>query len=136
VLATMPVDPFDPLRGQYIIINYEISRINASGDYQNGDTIYVLLKADDKGIWRQNGISNEKPKDSDFIKGKVTNASGNNLRIEYGIEQYFFERNASLPTRNMTVEAAISASGRAKIVRLLMDGKPIEIKYKEFDIKS
>ena len=27
VLATQPIDPFDPFRGQYMSINYEISRI-------------------------------------------------------------------------------------------------------------
>jgi len=135
VLATLPVDPFDPIRGQYIVINYEISQLDNAPGYKAGDSIYVLLKEDDKGIWRQAGVSSTKPTEGDFIKGKVKSVGDNNLRIEYGIEQYFFERNADLPTRNITIEVAIAKSGRPKIVQLLYKGKPVEIKYKEFDIK-
>jgi len=29
ILKTQPVDPFDLLRGQYLIINYDISTINS-----------------------------------------------------------------------------------------------------------
>jgi uncharacterized membrane-anchored protein len=136
VLATQPIDPFDPFRGQYISINYEISSINDIGGFNEKDTIYVSLKEDEYGIWRFKNASKSKPLKGDFIKGKITNIHSNIIRIEYGIEQFFFERNAKLPTLNITVEVSVSDSGRAKLVQLLHNGKPIEIGYEEFDIKS
>lgn len=136
VLATQPVDPFDPFRGQYMTINYEISRLSDVEDFQVDDTIYVSLKEDDEGIWRKESVSQTKPQRGDFIKGKVTNVYGNSVRIEYGIEQFFFERHAQLPTRNITVEVSIASSGRPMLSQMLYNGEPIEIEYEEFDIKS
>ena len=136
VLATQPVDPFDPFRGQYMAINYEISRINDIEGFKEGDSVYISLKEDKQGIWRKEGVSKLKPNKGDFIKGEVTSVYRNSIRIEYGIEQFFFERHAKLPTRNITVEAVVANSGRAKLVQLLHNGEPMNIEYEKFDIKS
>jgi uncharacterized membrane-anchored protein len=136
VLATQPVDPFDPFMGQYLTINYEISRIPFISGFFAEDNIYVILEEDSLGVWRRAGFSREKPTSGVFIHGRVTRADGEQAFVEYGIEQYYFERNAELPTANITVEAKVTSSGRAKIVQLLHNGKPVEIKYQKFDIKS
>jgi uncharacterized membrane-anchored protein len=135
VLATQPVDPFDPFMGQYMTINYEISRIDNIAGFLPEDYIYVLLKEDAAGIWRKEGFSKVKP-EGDFIRGRVSRSDSNSVWVEYGIEQFYFERNAEIPTRNITVEAKVASSGRAKLVQLLYNGKPVEIKYEKFDIKS
>jgi len=136
VLATQPVDPFDPFRGQYMAINYEISRILDVESFEVGDVIYVSLKEDSEGIWRKESISKVKPLKGDFIRGKIKSASGNNVWIEYGIEQFFFERHAELPTRNITVEVSVANSGRAMLSKMLYNGEPIEIEYEKFNIQS
>lgn len=133
VLDTRPVDPFDPFRGQYMVIDYGISRFNNSG-FLEGDTVYVALE-EDEGIWIFKEASKTKPQGI-FIKGKIENVYGNTARAKYGIEQFFFERHAELPTTNITVEVKITGSGRAALVQLLYNGEPIEIKYEKFDIKS
>ena len=135
ILDTRPVDPFDPFRGQYMVIAYEVSTVEASGDFEEGDRVYVALDEDPEGISRPQGVSQAKPQRGDFISGIVTSVSGNRLNVEYGIEQYFFERHASLPTTNITIEVGLAASGRGKIVQMLFNGEPIEIEYEEFDIK-
>ena len=53
------------------------------------------------------------------------------MNIQYGIEQYFFERNAHIDTRNMTVEIKIDASGNARIAKLLSNGLPANITYSD-----
>lgn len=136
VLATQPVDPFDPFMGQYITINYDISTISNTGDFKEKDTIYVSLKEDEKGIYRYQSASKLKPQNGDFIKGIVTSVYYDSVRVQYGIEQYFFERNANLPTRDITVEVSVASSGRAKISQLLYGGKPINIQYDNFSIRS
>jgi len=133
VLATMPVDPFDPFRGQYLSIRYEISSLKGVG-FEDGDTIYVSLKEED-GIWRYDSVSHTKPA-GDFIKGKVTSVERGNIRVEYGIEQFFFEGRANLPTRNITVEVKVAPSGRARLVQMLHNGEPMDIEYGNFSIKS
>ena len=128
ILATAPVDPFDPLRGQYMIINYEISRVPS--DFKDGDSVYISLEEDETGIHRSVSASSEKP-DGLFIKGKIEGR-----RVMFGIEQFFFERIAQLPTTNITVEVSITSSGRAGLSQMLHNGEPIEIEYREFDFKT
>ncbi len=136
VLATRPVDPFDLFRGQYMSIRYEISTLNNAEGFEAGDSIYVILKKDKEGVWRMQSTSREKPEREDFIKGKIKRVYGNTANVEYGIEQFFFERGAELPTRNITVEVSVANSGRARLVQLLHNGEPATIKYKPFDIKA
>ncbi len=140
VLATMPIDPFDILRGQYLTIRYEISQIPIIEEANEGDTAYIQLTEDSSQIWRYKKASLIKP-EGVFIKGKIiskqtgTKQTGT-MRIEYGIEQYFFEKDAHIETRNMTVKVKISSSGQARILELLQDGKPLEIGYKNASITS
>src|SRR3989338_6243336 len=81
VLATQPVDPFDPFRGQYMTINYEISRISDVEGFSEGDSVYISLKEDEQGIWRKESVSKSKPDKGDFIKGEVTGVYGNSIRV-------------------------------------------------------
>ena len=136
VLATRPVDPFDPFRGQYMTINYEISRIDNVLGFEEGDKVYVQLEKDVLGIWRSTGASLLKPETSDFIRGKVKRVRDNSIQIEYGTEQFFFERHADVPTQNITVELKVASSGRAGFVQLLQNMEPIEIEYEKFDIRA
>lgn len=136
ILATQPVDPFDPFRGQYMSIRYEISSIDNVIGFKAGDSVYVIVKEDGQGIWRFKSATKTKPGNGDFIKGEVTSAYGNFIRVNYGVEQFFFERGAKVPTSNITVEVAVANSGRAKLVQLLQNGKPVDIEYPEIDITS
>src|SRR3990167_3509976 len=88
VLATQPVDPFDPLRGQYMTIRYDIGSIPDAGTLQVGDTVYVILAENSSGIWTLQGTSSFAPTAGDFIKGMVVNDWGDQLQVEYGIEQF------------------------------------------------
>jgi uncharacterized membrane-anchored protein len=139
VLATNPVDPFNPLMGQYMQINYQISLISLEDNFlglKEGDSVYVILTKDDNNIWRPDGISRDKPKKGDFIKGKIKSSGGDQARIEYGIEQFYFERHATMETNNVTVKVKVADSGRAKLFQLLNNGKPIEIEREKISIKS
>lgn len=137
VLATQPVDPFDLIRGQYIVIRYEIGSIPLIEGAEAGDNVYVLLREDDNGISRYSSASLDKPsKDNLFIKGKIKSIYESSMRVEYGIEQYFFERGAIFETRGMEAKVKLSDNGGARIVELLQDGEPIKIIYENRTLTS
>jgi len=129
VLDTRPVDPFDIFRGQYMAIRYDISSLPAPIDATPGDTVYVSL-IQNGSVWSYAGASLSRP-DGLFIKGRVTNVYGDTMNVEYGIEQYFFEKSAEVPTSNITVKAKIGGDGTARIVELLQNGKPAVITYEK-----
>ena len=137
VLATQPVDPFDLVRGQYITIGYEVSSVPKIPDANVGENVYVILKKDNEGISRYQDVSLKKPKEGIFIRGKIKSVSEENMRVEYGTEQYFFERNAKFNTRNMLVEVRLSDFGGARIVQLLDENqKPLDFEYKNKTLTS
>ena len=137
VLATQPVDPFDLIRGQYIIIRYEIGNIPTIQGVEVGEKIYVLLKEDNEGISRFDGTSLIRPSSNkQFIKGKIISKNDNSMNLEFGIEQYFFERGAKFSTRDMTVRIKLSDFGGSRIIELLQDGDPIDIEYRNKTLTS
>jgi len=137
ILSTLPVDPFDPIRGQYMVIGYDINTIPVLRGAEKGETIYVILEEDDKGISRYKDSSLIKPLDEVFIKGEIISISENNMRIEYGIEQYFFEKGAKFETRIDNVKVKLSDFGGSLIVELLDENlEPVKIEYMEKTIVS
>jgi len=137
VLATQPVDPFDLVRGQYIIIRYEIDSIPLIEGAEVGNNVYVSLTEDLDGISRYKSASLDKPsKDELFIRGQIKSIYGKNMGVEYGIEQYFFERGASFEANDMEVKVKLSDNGGARIVELLQDGEPVKIIYENKTLTS
>ncbi|HLP80291.1 MAG TPA: GDYXXLXY domain-containing protein [Acidobacteriota bacterium] len=128
VLKTAPVDPFDPIRGQYMVIRYDIST-QPINDVQVGDTVYVLLtKGED--VWDSTYATKTMPSSGMYIKGEVQSVSGSSAQLRFGVEQYFFERNAQILDRIDRVELKVDATGTARISRLLtVTGSEVRIKY-------
>lgn len=114
LLKTVPVDPRDLLRGDYVILNYEISERPRSGEFQNDETVYVVLEPDKDNVAHALNISKQKPSNGLFIKGRVGRT------IKYGIESYFVKegtgRILEKNLRNGTlVRVVIDKNGNAKV---------------------
>jgi len=126
-LKTVPVDPRDLIRGDYMILSYEISRPGKNegqGDEQ-GDEVFVVLRpngdhhevaevltaepsVDDKRLW---------------VRGVVW-VEGENLRIDYGIERFFVPEGRGSPRfTTLEVEASVSGDHHLYIRRVWLDGK-------------
>lgn len=150
-LKTVPVDPRDLFRGDYVVLAYPISIVDGTagtGDrsFRRGDQVYVTLTPDAEGFARAIGIARTRPAASGadaVIAGRVLStgacalndageadcaAGSRRLRIAYGLESYFVpqgEGRAIETTARSRIEvvAAVSAGGEAAIKRLLIDGK-------------
>lgn len=130
LLRVVPVDPRDMFRGDYVILNYEFSRVppqgieglpNTSG--AQGRTVYVHLVADPDGKhWRMARISTSPaaaPSEK-CIRGTVTGWN----RVECGIESYYVQEGTgrkyedAIRSRRLSAEAAVTADGRAALKAL------------------
>lgn len=100
-LAVHPIDPNDLLRGQYVRLEYDISKIKLKHNFElkNNDTAYVsLVKDPDTNIYNFKNISKTRPENDLYIKGKIhriynsyrRNSDYNfEIYINYGIENFF-----------------------------------------------
>ena len=131
LLKPMPVDPTDPFRGDFVTIQYEISRLDTSllpPDIENGDTIYVSLQ--DTGDYWSAAFADRTRNGGIELKGVVNYVSGNEAWIEYPIDTYFVPKGEG--TRDelrefdkLLVEVRVRG-GDAVITNILYDGKPID----------
>jgi uncharacterized membrane-anchored protein len=145
-LQTRPIDPRDFLRGDYVVLNYEISNVPAGalrGQPVVSRQVYVKLAPKPDGTYEALSVHAEHVPVSGrevLIRGRVTGGAGcgndrrvfcDRLFLNYGIERYFVpegEGRTIESARNqgkVQVVAAITRNGGAAIKRLLLDGKPV-----------
>ena len=133
LLKLRPVDPRDLFRGDYVILNYDISNVNVEKvrEFMENDTIYTRLKLNG-GIAEFVSVSKIKPVDGLFIAGKVVALNDNNVRVIYGIESYFVPEGEGQiierSIKDMYAKIAINSSGRSVVKALVQDGKEITFK--------
>lgn len=123
LLKTVPIDPRDLFRGDYVILNYEISQLPNGEDFKPDQKIYVVLNIDKSNIATTNYISKKQPKNEFFIEG-VVRKQFRRSRIEYGIESFFVKEHTGMYiqrklSQGAYVKVSIDRNGRAKIKELI-----------------
>ncbi|WP_455271739.1 GDYXXLXY domain-containing protein [Rhizobium herbae] len=146
VLKTVPIDPRDLLRGDYVILSYDISTIPAdkvTGGFPTEATdaqLSVRLAKQEDGFW---GVAEASfgalaPKEGSVIARSAPfyfypapDSPQSALRVDYGIERYYVPegegkvleeaRNASA----LSVTVRVDDDGRMQIRLIAIDGKPL-----------
>lgn len=142
-LKVKPVDPSDMFRGDYVILNYDISRIDTGvlpGDdtYALGSYAYVTMEQRD-GVWSPIAVNAAMPSHAAgtiVLRGQVENVSGTppSLSLTYGIESFFVPQGQGKPLEDerqkgdLTAIIAVGDDGRATIKALRRpDGTEIPV---------
>ena len=98
LLATIPVDPRDILRGDYVTLNYEISFIDEAMLTGVPDReIFVTLQKDEIGIGTVKSVSAARPPDGLYLRGVIRDRRGG---IAYGIGVYYVPEGTGLEIEN------------------------------------
>ena len=139
VLKTEPIDPRDVFRGDYVILNYEISSVNLGEtpydyEFMNGESIYAVL-SEKTTYWTIDSISHAKPaiEDKDVcMKGTVVRKTDNTIMIKWGIESYFVPEGKGWQIQeqmdNISVIVSVDTGCSAVVKQLLLNGEPVEFK--------
>ena len=141
-LETAPVDPRDPLRGDFVILDYSISSIrlelmgmDQTNHFKPGSPIYVTLekKGEFHEVVRASLIPKESTATQPVLQGRVTYQFGptgsdgrahETIHVRYGMEQYYVREGTGNPRGKLTVDASVSSSGRGVIKQLYLNGVP------------
>lgn len=138
-LRTAPIDPRDLFRGDYVRLNYEISRIpvnmieeaDHAAAIKKGAKIYVNLKEGPNGLYEPVNADFKKPQEELYLTGRIPYPyqklqTGQPIWINFGIEAYFVEqgRGRDIEKRQgnrtdvqvpLEMEIAVGANGKAVI---------------------
>jgi uncharacterized membrane-anchored protein len=121
LLKTRPVDPQDLLRGDYMILGYEIADVTIPAEVGTYGACWVVLAPN--GEYHQAvSVSVEKPT---LAPGQLAvRAERGSRGLLFGIENYYVPEGMGTPTFNLLqVEASVSPTHQLFIKRLLLDGK-------------
>jgi uncharacterized membrane-anchored protein len=146
LLRTLPVDPWDLFRGEYVALRYEISELSPEQvpmtgiPYRRGQTVWVTLRKGDP-FWTAVAVSPERPAtgpDEIALRGTVEwyaeawvngpEAQPARTFIRYGIEQFYVPEGEGARLQqqpHLTVEALVDRFGRAALHRVFLDGSEI-----------
>ena len=141
LLETRPVDPRDLLRGDFVILNYEISNVPtdrfqpAITNVVGGGEVFVALeKKGEFHVVRRAATQPISPAaDEVVLKGKCrygwdapfqSRLQPAAVTVDYGLERYYMGEGTGNPRGKLTVAVAVPASGRGQIKEVFLDGKP------------
>ena len=151
-LRVVPYDPRSLMMGQYMDLQYDISRVDAGrihGASQartdahdlTGRVLYAAMRpgapaARAEGFWldrmppRKPGIV--------YLQGRIVWGHDAAMNVDYGLERYYIperrtreaaelEKQLASASRKpvITAEVAVDSRGRGLVRRVLVDGKPI-----------
>lgn len=142
VLDVIPVDPRSLFRGDYVILNYDISRFDGAlvdGNVARGATIYVTIAKDAAGKWKVVRASGEMPRGPGagevVLKARSDRwrfgpvAANATIQASYGIESYFIPEGTGRELERLVGEkriravVAVGRDGTAALKGLEADGK-------------
>lgn len=149
-LKAAPVDPRDLLRGDYVILNYDISRVPVSTlaggppkESLYGQVLSVRLGKQDDGYWGvvESSFGTLGPKPGtvilkslpfDYVSyGDPADAAQAVMAVNYGIERYYVPEGqghdieSARNDNRVAIAARVSSDGAAHIRSLLLDGKSV-----------
>ena len=134
LLRVVPVDPRDLMRGDYVILGYDISRFppgSVLGSWApqdppetTGREVYVELLPEADGRHHAGGaVSVERPASGKFIRGRIAGRG----QIVFGIESFFVQEGKgkeyedAIRRHKLSAEVALAADGRAALRRLVVE---------------
>ena len=134
LLQTRPVDPRDLLRGDYMILNYEVSRVplpegSPAEAALPGREIWVTLRRGVRfhAVAATSWAAPDGGREETVVRGRVRGRPAPGQReitVDYGIEKYFVPEGKGQPRfKEMVVEASVSPARALGIKRVLLDGK-------------
>ena len=129
LLKTQPIDPRDMFRGDYVILNYEISNLDTdmfqNVEIEEGNTVYVQLQKEGD-YWTAANVHEQNPSTLS-LRGKIMRIRPGGIEVKYGIESFFVPegegkeleryRNAG----NLDVEISVDSFGNGIINNLYID---------------
>jgi uncharacterized membrane-anchored protein len=140
LLRTAPIDPNDPMRGDYVRLDYDISQVPRkffegglptifvpTTDYrrERDRRVFARLQVGEDGVANLAALTDVQPVGELFIRGRTQNLHERYVQVRYGIEALFMQQGTARKLEDMRarerpgvpldIEVALSSSGIAVI---------------------
>nr|WP_321451817.1 GDYXXLXY domain-containing protein [uncultured Carboxylicivirga sp.] len=96
-LKTAPIDPNDPFRGKYIVLDYDENTIKKDSieHWSKGDKVFVYFSNDKDGFAKIASVTREvSDEDKPYVKATIGNRfwdDTTSIRIDYDFDRFYME---------------------------------------------
>jgi len=130
-LSTVPVDPRDIFRGDYVTLRFSIEEVDESilserdewalfarlGRQDAAPTgapplhLYVALEPDGEGIWQPVGMSLTPPKEGVYLRAAASRGPSTTIKLNYGdyLRRYYVKENTGLELEDAARRGKLTA---------------------------
>jgi len=105
---TEPIDPYDPFRGKYVILNFADNNIyvNRTEKWKGGEVVFLKFEKGENDCAVISSIHKEEPFDTDFyLKTRVSYVNYGekcNVVVKYPFTRYYMEESKAEEAEKLT----------------------------------
>jgi uncharacterized membrane-anchored protein len=124
---TAPIDPSDPFRGKYVVLNYEIREAETkhSALFQQNKNAYVLLDTDDLGYASVKAISPEPFLNPNHVQVEVSYVDSNIVHFRLPFNRFYMEEGKATAAEQVYGEVQRDSAQLAYAVVYVKDGEAL-----------
>ena len=129
VIESLPVDPRDPLRGDYVILRYRAENVDGlpGARPRDGEEVYVIFEQRGR-YWEPTSLSAGNLSQDGWDRGRVAIRArvslDDPLMVEYpDLGEYFVPQGTGVLPRPPDVHVVVSRDGVARIKYIEVDGE-------------
>ncbi|MCU4166166.1 GDYXXLXY domain-containing protein [Carboxylicivirga caseinilyticus] len=130
-LKTAPIDPNDPFRGKYIVLDYEENSIkkDSTESWSRGDEVFVYFSMDKDGFAKIESVSRAIIDDNQlFVKATIGNRIWNDtamIRVDYDFNRFYMEESKAKNAEIVHREALNDTSKISYALVSIMNGDAV-----------
>jgi uncharacterized membrane-anchored protein len=137
---TAPIDPNDPFRGKYVVLNYDQNSfsIKSKDLWQYDQKVFANLTTDENGYAKVVSISSARPTGTDYVEAKIDFVYDGTLGINYPFDRFYINeykaenaekvyRESSSDDKKEAYAVIAIKNGEGVIKDVMIDGISIKI---------
>ncbi|PWJ43774.1 GDYXXLXY domain-containing protein [Sediminitomix flava] len=130
-LKLRPIDPTDPFRGKYIILNYEDRTLESDSvsEYTSEKNVYLTFKQDSLGYSVPFQLHHELPNNQAALKVNVYTYSSVNekeeVQINYPHDRFYMEESKAKPAEDLVRKVLQEDQKDCYVLLKVLDGEGV-----------
>ena len=130
-LKTAPIDPNDPFRGKYIVLDYDENTIkkDSTEQWSRGDKVFVYFRNDEDGFATIASVVREvSDEDKPYVKATIGNRLWNDtvsIRINYDFDRFYMEESKAKNAEEIHRQAQRDTSKISYALVSVKDGEAV-----------
>lgn len=131
LFKTAPIDPNDPFRGKYVVLNYtnnEFPVKDTTQTWHYGEKVFVALEKNEEGFAVINNVTKELPEEeTDYVQATIgyVNNQEKNLFIDFPFNRFYMEEYKAPEAERVYREVAADSARVAYAVVKIKDGEAV-----------